>query len=74
MARVTEFGQYRFVVKDHEGGSFYLALEHDGEPLPVLGRGVLYFDLRYGLSVREVEDLAEQLNAIVAGVAYTSDA
>ena len=38
MARVTEFGQYRFVVKDHRGDGFCLALEADGDPLPVLAR------------------------------------
>lgn len=70
---MTQFGEYRFVVKDHEGDGFYLALEHDGEPLPVLGRGVLGFDLRPGLSVREAEELAERLNASVVGVAYTAD-
>lgn len=74
MARATEFGQYRFVVKDHEGGGFYLALEPNGEPLESLAGGVLSFDLRPGLSVREVEELAEWLNASVVGVAYTSDA
>lgn len=64
----------RFVVEDHEGGSFYFALEHDGEPLPVLGQGVLSFDLRYGVNVREAEALAERLNADLTGVAFTADA
>ena len=72
MARATEFGHYRFVVRDHEGG-FYLALEPDGRPLESLARGVLSFDLQPGLSVREVEELADQLNAIVASVAYTTN-
>ena len=36
--------------------------------------GVLSFDLRPGVSMREAEEIAEQLNAIVADVAYTMDA
>ena len=71
MASATEFGHYRFVVRDHEDGGFYLALEPDGRPLGPLAGGVLSFDLRPGVSVHEAEELAEQLNAIVA---YTTDA
>ena len=73
MASVTELGHYHFVVRDHEGG-FYLALEPDGGALERLAGGVLSFDLQPGVSVREAEEIAEQLNAIIAGVAYTTDA
>jgi hypothetical protein len=69
----TKFAEYRFVVKDHDQGGFFLVLENAGSTLDVLEQGLLSFDLREGLSVREAEEFANLINEHIIRVAYTSD-
>lgn len=70
----TKFAQYRFVVKDHVDGDFFLVLESAGSTLDILERdGFISFDLRKGLSVQEAEEFANLINEHIVRIAYTSE-
>jgi hypothetical protein len=55
---MTEYGEFRFTVKDHDDGRQWIAFEPAGRRLSSI-KGLLGFDLQAGVNAEEV---AQYLN------------
>ena len=68
---MTDRAECIFTVKEFEGGQPFLACEILRGNLPSLGRKLLTFDVRNGMSLDEAKSLAETLNEQITHVAIT---
>ncbi len=68
---MTERARYTFTVKERADGAPYIVMESFHENLTALSSGFLSFDLPEGTTHARAKEIAEYLNANIAGVAYT---
>ena len=68
----TEYGKYRFVVKEAANGPPSLALEPTGDTLACLGKGHMFLKLRNGITVPQAQEIAKSLNTEIAEIGYTA--
>jgi hypothetical protein len=68
----TEYGKYRFVVKESDNGVPSLALEPAGQALACLGKGLLVLKLRKGTTVPQAQEIAKSLNTEIVEIGYTA--
>lgn len=68
MAKKHDSASYSFGANDHSDGRAFIMLEPCGKGLEAIGDGALYLKLREGVSIRQAEALARQLNEMVESV------
>jgi hypothetical protein len=62
---------YSFEVREHGDGTPWILLVPRNDPLKILGRGLLGFQLPKGTTSARAEEIAEYLRRIISGVSYT---
>jgi hypothetical protein len=68
----TEHGAYRFIVKEGDPGSVFIALEPAGTEISSLGKRMLSLWMTGGTTVEEAQSLALLLNRLVKSTALTT--
>jgi hypothetical protein len=68
----TDRARYVFSVKEFGDGTPWIVLERSGKGLAVLGDGLMGFELKEGISLKEAEKFAQLLRDGIATVSYTS--